>query len=59
MPNKAAPIGGPASWLVTIIEPMRRELAMPSAAGGTMSATSALAALSARVSAVPSRNMAA
>ena len=56
MPNRAAPMGGPASWLVTMIEPISRALAMPSPCGGTASATSAVAALSARVSAVPSRN---
>ena len=57
-PNSAAPIGGPASWFVTIIVPIRRELAIPSPSLGTTSATSVLPAESTSVSAVPNRNTA-
>jgi hypothetical protein len=55
-PNSNAPTGGPASWLPTTLEPCSRAFARPSPVLGTTTAIATVFALSAKVSAVPSRN---
>ena len=51
-------MGGPASWLATITPTSSRALAMPRSRLWTIIGSSVMVVVSAKVSAVPSRNMA-
>ena len=56
--NSAAPIGGPTIWLAVIIPAMIRALPMPRSRFSTTIGSSVLVVVSAKTSAVPSRNIA-
>ncbi len=56
--NRNAPIGGPASWLMVMTPVITREFATARSSRWTSIGTSVLVLLSAKTSAVPSRNIA-